>query len=281
MRWFICAVIVLALTPRAFADELDILRGTESVGAATFPRWSGFYFGGQVNYSDANTNFSNATQPLLSYSLRELTLEAVDSPSSWPVLGHGTAHASGFGGFVGYNTQWQDLILGLEANYNHSPFTTVATESPIGRIVPAGTNLYSVNVGGTGSMTITDYGALRARAGWIFSNFLPYGFAGFALGWGNYAITSLVFGQENAQSAPSPVIPCNPAITATCVDYSFSNSDAKNGVLLYGFSVGGGVDVALASNIFLRAEYEHIQFAPVANITTTIDSVRIGGGLKF
>lgn len=281
MRWFICAVVVLALMPSALAADLDILRGTESVGAATFPRWSGFYFGGQVNYSDADSSFSKATQPLLSFSLRELTLEAVDSPSSWPVLGNGTAHASGFGGFVGYNTQWQDLILGLEANYTHSPFTAVASDTPIGRIVPAGSNLYSVDVSGSGTMRITDYGALRARAGWIFSNYMPYGFAGFALGWGNYAITSLVSGQENAQSAPSPVIPCNPAITLTCVDYSFSNSTEKNGVLLYGFSVGGGVDVALASNIFLRAEYEHIQFAPVASITTTIDSVRLGGGLKF
>ncbi len=281
MRWFFCAVIVLALTPRAFADDLDILRGTESVGAATFPRWSGFYFGGQLSYSDANSDFSNATQPLVAYSLRELTLEAVDSPSSWPVLGHGSAHGSGFGGFVGYNTQWQDLILGLEVNYTHSSFSTVASNTPIGRVVPAGGNLYSVDLTGSGSMQITDYGALRARAGWVFSNFMPYGFAGFALGWGNYAITSLVSGQENAQTAPSPVIPCNPAITLTCVDYSFANSAAKSGVLLYGFSVGGGVDVALSANIFLRAEYEYMQFAPVASITTSISSARIGGGLKF
>jgi len=281
VRWFICAVIVLALAPRALAADLDILRGTESVGAATFPRWSGFYFGGQVNYSNADSSFSNATQPLVAFSLRDLTLEAVDSPSSYQVLGNGSSHSYGFGGFVGYNTQWQDLILGLEANYTHAPFNNTASESPIGRVVAAGSNLYSVNVSGTGSMQVTDYGALRARAGWIFNNFMPYGFAGFALGWGNYAITSLVYGQENAQTAPSPVIPCNPAITATCVDYSFSNSNAKNGVLLYGFSVGGGVDVALTPNIFLRGEYEHIQFAPVASITTTINSARIGGGLKF
>src|SRR5579863_7436567 len=278
VRWVISAVVVLALTPSAFADDLDILRGPESVGAATFSRWSGFYFGGQLNYSNADTDFSKATQPLLSFSLRELTLEAVDQPSSWPVLGQGSAHASGFGGFVGYNTQWQDLILGLEANYTHSPFSTVAPSTPISRVIPAGSNLYSVNITGSGAMQITDYGALRARAGWVFSNFMPYGFAGFALGWGNYAATSMVSGQENSLSAPSPVIPCNPAITLTCVDYSFANSAAKSGVLLYGFSVGGGVDVALSANIFRRAEYEYMQFAPVASITTSISSARIGGG---
>jgi outer membrane immunogenic protein len=281
VRWLICAAVLLALTPRASAADLDILRGTDSVGVPTFPRWGGFYFGGQVNYSDADTNFSNATQPLVAFSLRDLTLEDVDSPSSYQVLGSGSSHSYGFGAFVGYNTQWQDLILGLEANYNHAPFSTTATETPIGRVVTAGSNEYSVDVSGTGSMQITDYGALRARAGWIFNNFLPYGFAGLALGWGNYQITSLVFGQENALTAPSPIIPCNPGVTATCVNYSFSNSTQKNGVLLYGYSVGGGVDVALTPNIFLRAEYEHIQFAPVASITTTIDSARVGGGLKF
>ena len=132
MRWFICAVVLLALTPRAFADDLDILRGTESVGAATFPRWSGFYFGGQVNYSDADANFSEATQPLVAFSLRELALEEDDhAVRLGRCSGAAAPSSTGFGGFVGYNTQWQDLILGLEANYTHSPFTVTATSSPI------------------------------------------------------------------------------------------------------------------------------------------------------
>ena len=44
MRWVICAVVVLAFAPRAFADDLDILRGTDTVGPATFTKWSGFFF---------------------------------------------------------------------------------------------------------------------------------------------------------------------------------------------------------------------------------------------
>jgi outer membrane immunogenic protein len=279
VRWFICAVVLLALTPCAFADDLDILRGTESVGAATFPRWSGFYFGGQVNYSDGSASFANATQPLLSYSLRELELEEADAPSQWQVLGNGTSSSTGFGGFVGYSTQWQDLILGLEANYTHSPFTVTATSSPISRVVTAGSDLYSVTVQGSGSLQVTDYGSLRARAGWAFSNFLPYGFAGVAVGRGSYNITSMVFGQQS--SATPPVIPCNLADPTVCVDYSYSNSASKTNTLLYGYSVGGGVDVALSPNIFLRAEYEYIQFAPFANITATISSARVGAGLKF
>ncbi|MFY9761003.1 MAG: outer membrane beta-barrel protein [Xanthobacteraceae bacterium] len=281
VRWFICAVVLLALTPRAFADDLDILRGTESVGAATFPRWSGFYFGGQVSYSDGSASFNNATQPLLAFSLRELALEEDVMPSAWPVLGSGTSSSTGFGGFVGYSTQWQDLILGLEANYTHSPFTVTAPDVPIGRVVAANGNLYSVNIDGTGTLNVTDFGSLRARAGWVFNNYLPYGFAGVALGRASYSVTTLIDGQQNAETAPSPVIPCDPAITPTCVDYSFSNSAGKTNTILYGFTVGGGVDVALTQNIFVRAEYEYIQFAPFASITAAISSVRVGAGLKF
>ncbi len=286
VRWVICAAVMLALAPSASAADLDLdtLRGAESVGPATFPRWSGFYFGGHAGYSDGSADFSKATAPLVAFSLRELVLEEVQEPSGWTVLGKGDNHTSGFGGFVGYNTQWQDLILGLEANYTHSPFTVVATSSPIDRVVQAGSDLYSVNLSGTGSMQVTDYGSLRLRAGWVFDRFLSYGFVGLALGWGNYSVASLVYGQQSAPNPPAipnPLIPCDPADVTTCVDYSYSNSTAKSGVLLYGFSVGGGVDVSLTSNIFLRGEYEYVQFAPVAGITAAVSTARIGAGLKF
>jgi outer membrane immunogenic protein len=284
VRWVICAAVLLALTPRAFAGDFDSLRGSESVGAATFPRWSGFYFGGHVGYSDGSADFSRATEPLVGYSLRELVLEEDQHPSSWPVLGNGDKSATGFGGFVGYNTQWQDLILGLEANYTHAPFTVVASNNPIGRVVSAGSDLYSVNLSGSGSMDVTDYGSLRVRAGWVFDRYLPYGFAGLALGRASYSVSTLVYGQQSSAdppTIPTPLIPCDPADVTTCVDYSYSNSTGKTNTILYGFAVGGGIDVALTPNIFLRGEYEYMQFAPVASITAAISSVRVGAGLKF
>ena len=67
MRRVICALAVLAFaTPAIAADlDLDILRGSQPVGPATFTRWSGFYLGGQIGYGDANADFSSATQPLV------------------------------------------------------------------------------------------------------------------------------------------------------------------------------------------------------------------------
>lgn len=284
MRRVICALTVLALASPAFAADLDldVLRGSQPVGPATFTRWSGFYFGGQISYGDANADFAGATQPLVHYSLRELTLENQDSVSTWPVLGRGGSDAVGYGGFVGYNTQWQDLVLGLEGNYTHTAFSTSAGSAPLaggnGRIVSAGGSAYSVNLTGTGQLAITDYASLRARAGWALGNFLPYGFAGLVVGQGNYSVTTEVYGQQN--SASPAYFPCNPA-APTCVGYDFSNSAAQNGALLYGFSVGGGLDWAITRNIFLRGEFEYVQFAPIANIVASIVSGRVGAGFKF
>jgi outer membrane immunogenic protein len=284
MRWLMCALVLLGIAPRAFAADLDLppIAPPPSwlpVGPATFTRWSGFYVGGQFGYSSVTADFTKATRPLVAQSLTQTQLESIFMPSEWEVLGRESSHTSGFGGFAGYNTQWQDLVLGIEANYTHSPANVVATDSPImDRIVTVGSALYSVNLQGSGTLSVTDYGSLRARAGWVLGDFLPYGFAGLALGRGDYAVTSLIHGQISNDIPP--ILPC-PIITSTCFPYSFANSAAQNGVLLYGFSVGGGFDWALTSNIFVRAEYEYIQFAQIANITSSISTARVGAGFKF
>lgn len=272
------SLAVSAFAPRGLADDLDVLRGAIPVAPATFTRWSGFYVGGQVGYSNALADFSGATQPLLAYSLRELYLETEDNASGWPVLGNASSSGVSFGGFAGYNTQWQDLILGIEADYTQASFSSMAASaSPIGRQVTAGPYLDDVNITGSGSLHIDDYASLRARAGYVLGNFLPYGFAGFALGWGNYAITSLVEGQQSTTT-----VPCNAALTpTTCVDFSYANSAGKNLTLLYGFTAGGGIDIALTPNLFVRGEFEYAQFAPISGIVAEIMTARVGAGVRF
>ena len=282
MRWVICAAFVcslapsLLLAPRAHAADLDELRGPLTVGPATFTRWAGFYAGGQFDYSSGNTDFSKATGPLIANSGQNLALITIAQINTWnPLNSNSNANAAGWGAFVGYNTQWQDLVLGLEANYTHAPFTTVATDTPLGRVLSVGGNAYSVDMTGSASLSITDFGSLRGRVGYVFNNFLPYGFAGLALGRGSYNVTADAFGQQSTGS-----VPCTPT-PGTCVDYDIGGTTSKSNTLLYGFAVGGGFDWAVTQNVFLRGEYEFMQFAPVANITATISSVRAGAGFKF
>lgn len=279
MRWLVCTLMWLAFVPSALAADLDALRGSLPVGYPGYTNWTGFYAGGEVGYSDGNADFSGATGPLIAYSLRELALQNYDYPSQWPVLGKTGADAVNYGGFIGYNTQWQDLILSLEGDYTRSPLTVTATSSPLSRIVTAGTNTYSVNITGAGTLQLKDYASLRARAGWVVGNFLPYGFAGLVVGRANYSVSTLVYGQQDP--ATPPVVPCDTVTDPSCVDYSFSNSAAQNNAFLYGFSVGGGLDFALTQNIFLRGEFEYIRFAPIADIVVSIASARVGAGIKF
>ena len=150
MRWVnaILPILLLILgmaSPALAADyDLPILRGSSqppapvvTVGPATFTRWSGFYFGGNVSLGSATSDFSTATRPLVQFSLQHLTIEDQARPSDFQVLSRGSAVAAGGGAFLGYNTQWQDLILGVEATYTHTNLNTTAPSTPIGRLFPS------------------------------------------------------------------------------------------------------------------------------------------------
>jgi outer membrane immunogenic protein len=141
----------------------------------------------------------------------------------------------------------------------------------------AGGNTYDVTVTGSGSVTDLNFGTLRARAGWALGNFLPYGFAGVAVGHANVNIAATVFGQEN----PPAVGACLSTNVPPCTPFSFTGTAGKNGEWMVGFTFGGGLDVALTRNVFLRAEYEYVQFAPIANLIVDVSTVRGGLGIKF
>ena len=166
--------------------DLPILRGSEAVPALPVgppriqTRWSGFYFGGALSYSNGTADFSRATQPLLAFSLRSTTIEEQVQPSSIPLLGKGASNALGGGAFLGYNTQWQDVIIGFEGTYAHTNLSTTASASAVARTFPTVTD--AVALSASGRLNLTDYGEARFRAGYVVGNFLPYGFVGLAVG---------------------------------------------------------------------------------------------------
>ena len=119
-------------------------------------------------------------------------------PSSWQVLGSATAQTTFFGAFLGYNTQWQDVVIGGELTYARPNFSVTASSSPLARSFTCADpttqseTLYDLGAAGSGTLHLVDYGTVRARAGWIVgNNFLPYGFAGFALGRADYTFGRL------------------------------------------------------------------------------------------
>lgn len=271
-------------SPNAFPDDFGAFPASHSVGAAShFTTWTGLYVGGAFAYSNANGDFSQTTQAPIAYSLRELTLESEFTPSNWPVLGTDSHGAAGFGGFVGYNVEYltpsMKVVLGIEANYEQASLSLTAPNSPIGRITPADSqgNNYLVNITGAGTVTDLNFGTLRARVGWAFGNFLPYAFAGGAIGNANVNITETTSGQQNPPTSGA----CLAAPPKPCVPFSFTGTAGKDSEWLFGGTIGAGLDVALTRNFFVRAEYEYIYFSPVASLRLDINTVRIGAGIKF
>jgi outer membrane immunogenic protein len=301
MRWVICALVVLGIAPPAFAQDFDILRGAQSVGPATFANWSGFYAGGQAAYGGGVGNFNNASNSLLAYALRETEIESVADVSAWPLIGNASGSSPSYGAFVGYNSQWQNIVLGAEIDYSHVNMVFTAPSTPISGLTYFSQTLggnqeneYLINATGSAALHLTDYASLRARAGWIFDDkFLPYGFAGFVVARGSYSESAGIDGeivttQFNGVSTPQPVLnfcpfPTNAYIASvpqTC--QTFGTQDSSGGTsYMYGFDAGLGIDFAVTQNLFLRGEFEYVHIFPLHDITADIAQARVGVGYKF
>lgn len=286
----IVAFGVLSLAQAAAAD-LPVLRGPIVGEAAPFYRWWGVYGGGQIGFSTANIDFTDHVRALVASEVRLLTIERDQQVSQWLVLPKKNPVGGSFGAFVGYNWQWEDAVVGLEINYNRTSLST-SSGSSIERTffdsngIPAGHNyFYDVLVSGAASAHITDWGTFRLRGGWAAGPFLPYGFVGFALGRTDWSRTASVNGTATDQPNPAPSPPPPAVCTANCplppLAISENQTGSRTGVFAYGAAVGLGVDVALLPNLFLRGEWELVQFAPLEHMHIRVNTLRTALGLKF
>jgi outer membrane immunogenic protein len=185
-----------------------------------------------------------------------------------------------------FSVQWQDLITGVEATYTHTNFNTTAPSSQVARLFPSLNTAVAVNA--NGRLDLTDYSEARFRAGYVVGNLLPYGFVGFAVGRASYSVATTADVTQSTSTTSTPDFRCagiattpQGIATPTCQDFLFSNSAGQNNALLWGFSAGGGLDWALTQNVFVRGEFDFVQFAPISNISLAIISGRVGVGYKF
>jgi opacity protein-like surface antigen len=281
--WYAALGLIGLLSPALAADyEPPVLRGSEMFVPAfpTYFSWQGFYAGGQLSYSSAFTNFTSATQPQVAFLLRNTTILAQMLPDQWPVLGTVGANAGGFGGFLGYNVQYDNAIIGLELNYTRASVNSPAPDSPLTRRQTVGGLITDVTLDASGHVNITDFVTTRARFGWSIHNFMPYGTIGLAFGRADAAVSTVVTVVQTDPNFPNPAPP--PAtISKTFPPIVFSASQANSAVYLYGYSGGLGLDFALTQNIFARGEYEFIQWQRLWSITSSMHNFRAALAVKF
>jgi outer membrane immunogenic protein len=269
-RLLLAAVMFGAASGVQAADMPDFLRGSFSPAPAPRVNWQGFYIGGQGGFGTSDMNFTGATKSVAAHLLVNTAIENSGQVSSFPVGGKVSTHGNGIGGFVGYNSQWDDVVVGVEFNYLHGKFHATQSDSMSRIFTDSGGTTDSVTNEGTASMAISDMGTFRARAGYAVGSFLPYMFGGVALGQADIIRTAHIFGTQVNASAP---------VGFQNIPFDLSATDAQNSHLIYGYSAGLGVDVMLTAGLFLRAEWEYIRFT--STIDTSINTVRAGLGYKF
>jgi opacity protein-like surface antigen len=305
LRLLACCAVAGVIGSQALAGSLDgsVLRGSANTydgepvappprfvpGSPLYRRWEGVYVGGQLGRTGAGIDFGNGTASLTDYILRNDVVGA--HVSGWTTLSKAETNQSTYGGFIGYNAQWDgNLILGAEANYNRvvSGGLGSSAADSMTRVfnddaqAPAQHHyFYTTTVNSSASARITDFATMRTRAGVVIDGFLPYAFVGAAVG--RVDVFSSATVAYTRHDIPDSVTPPAPPI-APQPDYNFgpqTRTERRNGVFAYGYTAGLGIDVAVLPNVFLRAEWEYVQFFPVQDFKIHLNTGRVGVGIKF
>lgn len=256
MRRFLLAAVMcsgVAGAQAADLSDLPILRGSFSEGlSSSSVNWQGYYVGGQADWGSITSKLPSG----INSDMQATFLAPPGFAYNWQGLGQARSTNAGFGAFAGYNSQWDDVVFGVEANYLHGGFSST-TNSTGFTYLPDNVTVASTTHS-SAQVRMTDFGSLRVRAGYVMGCFLPYAYAGVGVG----------------SRTVDRSVSANPdSIRATW------NTDSQT-KLVYGYSAGVGVDVMLVGGLFARGEYEYQRVTSTA-FETTYNTVRAGIGYKF
>jgi outer membrane immunogenic protein len=233
---FAAAALILGTVSASAADMAARPYTKAPAAIASVYSWTGFYIGADVGYGwgrSTGTGTNAAGFFPTPYSI---------DPSG--VIG---------GGFVGYNWQFNNVVLGIEADWQASDLNSS------GNFANSIGTLYNIRT------SVNDYGSVRGRLGFAFDRWMVFGTAGWAFGsWDtSYGFTG----------APGPFVTMNVQTTD-------------------GWTAGAGVEYAFTNNFLGRVEYRYTDLgrASFVNLATnsaelgnrvTINDVRVGIAYKF
>ncbi len=254
MRRFGLALFTMAaLAGAASAADMPTKMYTKAPVAPVVYNWTGFYVGLNVGGSWGNQDSSLVTVAGVPVQSNSAKLNGI--------IG---------GGQIGYNWQFNQIVLGLEADFDGSgqkgdgdPLYAIAAGAPFCTIAcfpgaPGATIAYTNK--------LDWFGTVRGRFGWAMDHWLPYVTGGWAFGHGTINGTTT---------------------TTTPTTATFSASQNYNG-----WTIGGGVEYALTNNWSAKAEYLYINYGngPTIAISPTLNILagrmtdnigRLGVNYKF
>ena len=264
-----CAALAIWPSERAGAADWP-LRGSLAP-QTTYARWDGWQFGVEAGWGTFRNDFGNSTSPLVAFILRNTTAESEFAPSTWTTLPSNTTNGPVFGGYIGYNMQWDQLVLGVDLGYKYANIATGANDSIARQFTTSDGFSNTVSIDARAQMKLVDYATFRGRAGYAWGQFLPYAFVGIAAGRFNYGTTVTVH-HTGTPIPPAPGLPFDLTDTA---------SNGKTNAIVGGGAAGLGIDWAATPGMYLRAEWEYVAFAPVNGSRSNINTGKIGAGARF
>lgn len=306
------ASLVLATSQGAMAADYPVLRGSQiedappapsDIFGSGTPNWGGFYFGGTAGFAGGQFD-PEAQSEFLS---RMAFNHQITSDAGTPLLRFGKAShdKGGFGGFIGYNYQIGDAVVGLEAEYFKTDvmtdqrasisrlytgiFPTIIPETP--STSPLNTQT-TINVGGHTTTKLEDFGIVKARAGYAIGNFMPFINIGAAIGristnakvGQNYS-TVENYNSYNTSTAPDGTVKRTTFAGVGSMDRRDGRGSGGPTIVSSGYvpglALGLGLEALLGENILLRAEYNRIYFSEYKGVNVVLDTARVGAGLKF
>ena len=292
MRRLLLAVAMLGTVSAAHAadlSDLPILRGSFSDGLSkTSHNWDGFYVGGQFGFATTDVDFSHAPKTMTDFMLRNSILQA--PVGGWSLLPSNHVQSTGFGAYVGRNWQLYDAVFGLEANYSYmNNLATSASDSMTrildGEAAPAGhTYTYVTSLGGGAALKLKDYATFRGRVGWDGGDFMPYAFAGLAIGRAEvsrFATVSYIKHDDYDESIVVGGVTATIHRQDTIDTGTLNKTELRTNSFMYGWTAGIGVEYAICNNILVRGEWEHVGFGDVKDITVGLNNFRVGVGYQF
>jgi outer membrane immunogenic protein len=293
-RFWLAAAMLGTVSAAQAADmpDLPILRGGFTDGLSKTSRnWDGVYVGGNAGYTSDATDFSQSVVGLTNFIFRDSVLQ--QPTASWSLLNKTNTQSTNFGAFLGRNWQWYDAILGLEGTYSYFNNLSTSTSgsnsllivNPAGDKPPPGiTDNYVVTLTGTAAATVKDMITLRGRVGWDGGDFMPYAFAGAAVGRMDVSrtVTSNVTLRQDATVTDLAGNTITiPGTTNPVPAQSQTQSQHRTNNFVVGWVAGFGLEYCLWEGLFARVEYEYVKFSPVMNTSVTLNNARVGLGYKF
>jgi outer membrane immunogenic protein len=292
MRRLLLAAAILGTVSAAHAadlSDLPILRGSFTDGLSkTSHNWDGFYVGGQFGFATTDVDFSHAPKTMTDFMLRNSILQA--PVGGWALLPSNHVQSTGFGAYVGRNWQLYDAVFGVEANYSYMKNISSSASDSMTRILdgetaPTGhTYTYVTSLGGGAALKLKDYATFRGRVGWDGGDFMPYAFAGLAIGRAEvsrFATVSYIKHDDYDESIVLGGVTATIHRQVTIDTGTFNKTELRTNSFMYGWTAGIGVEYAICNNILVRGEWEHVGFSDVKDITVGLNNFRVGIGYQF